>query len=93
MSVTTLQPPGVWAQQEFALAELGDPRRNRRLVNVATQLAASPGESYRRPSRTGQLSKPPIGFLYLVPGNWIDKRPFEDHCSPRGMDDGVIRLR
>jgi hypothetical protein len=42
MSITTLQPAGRWAQNEFAFAELGDPRRNKRLVNIATKLAASP---------------------------------------------------
>src|ERR1700731_3285019 len=43
MSITTLQPAGQWAQNGFAFAELGDPRLNKRLVNVATKLAASPG--------------------------------------------------
>jgi hypothetical protein len=43
MSVTTLQPAGQWAQEEFAFADLGDPRLNKRLVNVATQLADHPG--------------------------------------------------
>ena len=43
MSITTLQPAGQWAQNEFAFAELGDPRRSKRLVNIATNLAASPG--------------------------------------------------
>src|SRR5439155_7815878 len=43
MSITTLQPPGQWAQNEFAFAELGDPRRNKRLVNIAQKLAANPG--------------------------------------------------
>ena len=43
MSTTTLLPAGQWAQHEFAFAELGDPRRSKRLVNIATQLAASPG--------------------------------------------------
>ena len=40
---TTLLPPAEWAQQEFGLAPLGDPRLNRRLVNMATHLAANPG--------------------------------------------------
>ena len=43
MSTTTLQPAGQWAQNEFAYAELGDPRRVKRLVNIATKLAANPG--------------------------------------------------
>lgn len=43
MSLTTLQPAGQWAQNEFAFAELGDPRRSKRLVKIATQLADHPG--------------------------------------------------
>lgn len=42
MSVTTLQPPGQWAQAEFAFADLGDARRNKRLVAIAAKLAACP---------------------------------------------------
>jgi hypothetical protein len=40
---TTLLPPAQWAQNEFALAPLGDARRNKRLVKIATNLAAKPG--------------------------------------------------
>jgi len=40
---TTLQPAGQWAQEEFAFVNLGDSRLNKRLVNVATNLAANPG--------------------------------------------------
>jgi len=43
MSTTSLQPAGQWAQEEFAFANLGDPRLSKRLVNVATNLAANPG--------------------------------------------------
>lgn len=39
---TTLHPPDQWAQTEFGPALLGDRRRTRRLVNIATHLAASP---------------------------------------------------
>ena len=40
---TTLSPPGQWAQDEFGFAQLGDQRRNKRLVNIAEHLAAVPG--------------------------------------------------
>jgi hypothetical protein len=40
---TTLLTPAQWAQEEFALAQLGDQRRTHRLVNVATRLAQNPG--------------------------------------------------
>ena len=42
MSISLLSP-GQWAQQEFGFAELGDQRRNKRLVNIAQHLAANPG--------------------------------------------------
>lgn len=40
---TTLLSPSQWAQQEFGFAQLGDQRRNKRLVNIAEHLAARPG--------------------------------------------------
>jgi hypothetical protein len=40
---TTLMPPGQWAQNEFGFAQLGDRRRNKRLVKIATNLAGCPG--------------------------------------------------
>jgi hypothetical protein len=43
MSTSTLKPAGQWAQEEFAFADLGEPRLNKRVVKVATNLAASPG--------------------------------------------------
>ncbi len=38
-----LVPPAQWAQNEFGFAELGDTRRNRRLMKIAENLAAKPG--------------------------------------------------
>lgn len=32
-----------WAENEFGFAQLGDKRRNKRIVNIATRLAANPG--------------------------------------------------
>jgi hypothetical protein len=43
MSTSTLKPAGQWAQEEFAFADLGEPRLNKRMVQIATNLAASPG--------------------------------------------------
>jgi len=40
---TSLTPPAPWAQNEFGFAQLGDQRRNKRLVNIAEHLAARPG--------------------------------------------------
>ena len=39
----TLVTAARWAQAEFGFAQLGDRRRNRRLVNIAEHLAQSPG--------------------------------------------------
>lgn len=38
-----LVPPAQWAQNEFGFAQLGDKRRNQRLVNIAKHLATRPG--------------------------------------------------
>jgi hypothetical protein len=38
-----LSSPTQWAQREFGFAKLGDARRTKRLVNVATHLASNPG--------------------------------------------------
>lgn len=43
MSIVTLKPAGQWAQEEFAFADLGEPRLNKRVVKIATHLAANPG--------------------------------------------------
>ena len=42
MNATLLSPPAQWAQNEFGNAQLGDARRERRLVKIAAGLAASP---------------------------------------------------
>jgi hypothetical protein len=39
----TLLPPAQWAQQEFGFAQLGDQRRDQRLIKIATHLATNPG--------------------------------------------------
>lgn len=40
---SSLIAPVQWAQNEFGFAQLGDQRRNKRLVNIAQNLAAHPG--------------------------------------------------
>jgi hypothetical protein len=41
--INSLVPPAEWAQTEFGFAQLGDNRRNKRLVRIAEKLAANPG--------------------------------------------------
>jgi hypothetical protein len=43
-----LTDPLAWAQETFGAAQLGDPRRSRRLVRVAAQVAADPQGSLPR---------------------------------------------
>lgn len=44
--------PGAWGNEHFGGAELGDVRRTRRVVKVATELAAHPGASIPRAFET-----------------------------------------
>jgi len=39
----SFETPALWAHNEFEFAQLGDKRRNKRLVNIAEHLAAAPG--------------------------------------------------
>ncbi len=48
MEAKQLTDPLAWAQQTFGAAQLGDPRRTKRLVRVAAQMAADPQGSLPR---------------------------------------------
>ena len=48
MEARKLTDPLAWAQETFGGAQLGDPRRTRRLVRVAAQVAADPQGSLPR---------------------------------------------
>src|SRR3989441_9381098 len=48
MDTSKLTDPQAWAQETFGGAQLGDPRRSRRLVRVAAQVAADPQGSWPR---------------------------------------------
>lgn len=41
--INSLLPPDQWAHNEFEFAQLGDKRRNKRLMHIAQKLASSPG--------------------------------------------------
>ena len=43
--MSSTQDPAAWAREIFGHAELGDPRRTKRLVDVAERLAAATGQS------------------------------------------------
>ena len=40
-----MDPDAIWAEQEFGAADLGDVRRNARLVQLASVLGAQPSAS------------------------------------------------
>jgi hypothetical protein len=48
MDASQLTDPQAWAQETFGAAELGDPRRSRRLLRVAASMAADPPGSLPR---------------------------------------------
>ena len=75
---TTLSTPAQWAQQEFALAQLGDQRRTHRLVNLATRLAQNPGGTLPQAlPRWKELkaayrffSQPKVGLVEVQTPHW-----------------------
>ena len=60
---TMLIPPGQWAQNEFGFAELGDKRRNQRLVKIAQNLVAHPGGSL--PQAFGQWAELKAAYRFF----------------------------
>lgn len=50
MQAKQLTDPVAWAQETFGAAQLGDPRRTKRLVRLAAQMAADPQGSLPRQS-------------------------------------------
>lgn len=43
MTTSALEPARQWAQKEFGFSDVGEPRLNKRLVKIATNLASNPG--------------------------------------------------
>lgn len=86
---TTLASPMEWAQQEFGNADLGDIRRSRRLVKVASELSKDsrgtlPGTfsnwaelkaAYRL------LESPSIDYQHIIGPHWVRTR---DACRRDG---------
>jgi hypothetical protein len=82
----TLLEPLPWAQLHFGAAALGDPRRNRRLVKVACQLASDPAASL--PTQTASwadlkgayrlFDAPQATFTTVTTPHWLQTRA----CDP-----------
>jgi hypothetical protein len=60
----SMLPAAQWAQTQFGFAPLGDPRRNRRLVNLAHKLAASPGGTL--PQAFGDWAELKAAYRFLA---------------------------
>jgi hypothetical protein len=86
---TTLTSPTEWAQQEFGIADLGDIRRNRRLVKVASELSKeSRGTLPGTFSNWAQLKaayrlleNPSVSYRQIIEPHWVRTR---DDCRQRG---------
>ena len=61
--MTSLLPAAQWAQSEFGFAQLGDKRRNHRLVKIAQNLATSPGGTL--PQAFAQLAELKAAYRFL----------------------------
>ena len=88
---STLQTPVQWAQNEFAFAPLGDQRRTKRLVNIATHLAASRGGTLPQafPDWAGlkAAGRPPAGsqWVYVADRESDFYEPLR-LCQQHGVD-------
>lgn len=51
-ATSTLLSPQAWAQETFGQVQLGDPRRDRRAVQIATALARDPAASFPKAMNT-----------------------------------------
>ena len=60
---TSLLPSAQWAQTHFGFAQLGDQRRNQRLVKIAQHLAAHPGGTL--PQAFGQWAELKAAYRFL----------------------------
>jgi hypothetical protein len=82
MSPKELENPEEWASQTFASAELGDPRRTDRLVQIAAALAEEPAASLPNAMRNVSetmaayrfLNTPEISHEQIMQPHWAQTR-------------------
>ncbi|PYJ08569.1 MAG: IS4 family transposase [Verrucomicrobia bacterium] len=85
---TTLDGPTRWAQMEFALAELGDARLSRRLVQVASAIAQFPSgtlpqalpEWSELKAAYRLFSNPKVSYEAVIEPHW--QRTRQSCCEP-----------
>ncbi len=90
---TTVLAPAQWAQMEFALVQLGDPRRTQRLVKIATRLAQSPGGTLPQAMPHWEELKAAYRFLDR-PGNAYEEvlRPHWERTEAACLEPGEYLL-
>ena len=79
---TTLLEPAQWAQSQFSLAQLGDQRRTKRLVKIATKLAQGTSGTLPQAFPVWKdlkaayrfFSQPKIGFEQIQSPHWQQTR-------------------
>lgn len=76
---TFLKPPASWAQEQFGFAQLGDKRRNERLVKVATNLAANPSGTL--PQAFPQWAELKAAYRLLDGKHVTFERVIAPHCD------------
>lgn len=77
-----------WATEELVSADLGDVRRNRRLVSIVEDLAASPESSVPLASRDRAVERSECWDLVLAIQD-TTKLDYSRHRSKRGL--GYLR--
>lgn len=76
---TFLSTPASWAQEQFGFAQLGDKRRNDRLIKVATNLAANPGGTL--PQAFAQWAELKAAYRLLDQSQVTFERVIAPHCE------------
>jgi hypothetical protein len=77
--VVTLARRRVWAQQQFGAAQLGDARRTRRLVKLATQMAANSSGSI--PQQTGNTADMKAAYRLFAAENVTHAAILQPHLE------------
>ena len=76
---TFLTSPVSWAQEQFGFAQLGDKRRNERLIKVATNLAAHPSGTL--PHAFPQWAELKAAYRLLDGKHVTFERVIAPHCD------------
>ena len=89
---TLLVEPAVWAEQQFGNCELGDTRRTKRLVHVATQAAGRPDGS--TPDQTESWGECKAVYRLMDCDEVSHAKILEPHCEQTRQSSlsGTVQL-